>query len=191
MTVRPSVRFEVFKRDRFTCAYCGRTPPDALLHVDHVVPRVAGGTDDMENLLTACQDCNLGKGARLLEEGRPIPRGGVEDLEERLAQARAYIQLITEVANVQDHQAGLVIDRWAQVFRAESFVDDAGRSRWRLPSGQEWPDPASIRRLLRRITVEQMFEAIDITASRFGGSWDNTVRYFFGVCYRMARGEER
>jgi 5-methylcytosine-specific restriction endonuclease McrA len=35
-----------------------------VLHVDHVVPVAAGGTTTEDNLLTACEECNLGKAAR-------------------------------------------------------------------------------------------------------------------------------
>lgn len=67
-TTRPilpvSVRWEVLARDRFTCVYCGAKAPDVKLHVDHRLSVYDGGTDDLTNLVTACQDCNLGKGAR-------------------------------------------------------------------------------------------------------------------------------
>ena len=55
-------RFDVFARDSYTCQYCGRNPPEVMLHVDHIIPVVKGGTDDMENLRTSCSQCNLGKG---------------------------------------------------------------------------------------------------------------------------------
>lgn len=61
--ISKQVRFEVFKRDEFTCRYCGRSTPDVTLHVDHVVAVANGGTDDMENLVTSCLECNLGKSA--------------------------------------------------------------------------------------------------------------------------------
>ena len=54
-------RFEVFKRDGFTCQYCGGKPPAAILHIDHITPVSAGGTNDLANLVTSCKDCNLGK----------------------------------------------------------------------------------------------------------------------------------
>ena len=38
------LRFEVFKRDRFTCQYCGAKAPDVILHVDHIHPVAAGGS---------------------------------------------------------------------------------------------------------------------------------------------------
>jgi hypothetical protein len=62
-----SLRFRVFVRDSFRCRYCGARAPFVVLHVDHRLAVALGGTDDFENLLTACSDCNFGKGAR------PIP----------------------------------------------------------------------------------------------------------------------
>lgn len=48
------LRFEVFKRDGFTCQYCGRTPPGVVLEVDHILPSSKGGQTTTANLLTAC-----------------------------------------------------------------------------------------------------------------------------------------
>jgi hypothetical protein len=53
------VRYEVLRRDNFTCKYCRSTENE--LTVDHVVPVSLGGTDDPSNLVAACRDCNLGK----------------------------------------------------------------------------------------------------------------------------------
>lgn len=60
----PRTRWEVLERDGRRCRYCGANAPDTILHVDHVKSKKDGGTDDLANLVTACQDCNLGKGAR-------------------------------------------------------------------------------------------------------------------------------
>lgn len=57
------LRFEVFKRDSFTCQYCGAAAPKVELHVDHVVSVRDGGPTCRENLVTACARCNTGKGA--------------------------------------------------------------------------------------------------------------------------------
>ena len=61
------VRFEIFKRDVFTCQYCGSKPPSVVLEVDHIIPVASGGDNDEDNLVTSCFDCNRGKGARSLE----------------------------------------------------------------------------------------------------------------------------
>lgn len=60
-----SVRFNVLRRDNFTCRYCGRSSPDVTLHLDHVKPHSAGGGDTEDNLITSCNDCNFGKGSKV------------------------------------------------------------------------------------------------------------------------------
>ena len=62
----PSVRFRVLRKDNFQCHYCGRKPPITTLEIDHVVPVSIGGTDDEENLVVACFECNSGKGGKRL-----------------------------------------------------------------------------------------------------------------------------
>lgn len=59
------LRFEVFKRDGFCCQYCGGNAPNVNLEVDHVIPVAEDGTNDIDNLITACENCNRGKGARI------------------------------------------------------------------------------------------------------------------------------
>ena len=62
------VRFKVFKRDGFRCVYCGRAPlldESVLLELEHLIPRSQGGTNEMENLVTSCRECNIGKGDTL------------------------------------------------------------------------------------------------------------------------------
>lgn len=48
------LRFEIFKRDGFACQYCGATPPGALLEIDHIHPVSSGGSNESDNLITAC-----------------------------------------------------------------------------------------------------------------------------------------
>ena len=59
---------EVFLRDRFTCQYCGKKAED--LTVDHVVPRRQGGRNAWENVVAACNRCNLRKAGRTPVEAR-------------------------------------------------------------------------------------------------------------------------
>lgn len=61
MAISSRLRFEVLRRDGFRCTYCGATPQESELHIDHVVPVSLGGTDIPENLTTACATCNAGK----------------------------------------------------------------------------------------------------------------------------------
>jgi hypothetical protein len=62
----PRLRFSVLARCNFTCQACGRKAPDVVLHVDHIVPISKGGLSRFDNLQALCQECNIGKGAKLL-----------------------------------------------------------------------------------------------------------------------------
>lgn len=64
----PGVRWWVLKRDNFRCRYCGRDVNNGVkLHVDHITPLSKGGTNYEDNLITSCEDCNIGKGATEFE----------------------------------------------------------------------------------------------------------------------------
>ena len=66
---RPHVKLtrrEIFRRDNYTCQYCGRR--EVNLTVDHVIPRHMGGQHKWTNLVTACSPCNHHKGGRKVEE---------------------------------------------------------------------------------------------------------------------------
>lgn len=68
---RPRIKLtrrEVFRRDDYTCQYCGRKPPN--LTIDHVLPRHLGGAHVWTNVVTACAICNHQKGGRRLDESR-------------------------------------------------------------------------------------------------------------------------
>ena len=54
-------RLRVLARDAYTCYYCGL--PGAT-HVDHLIPMVDGGGDEMENLVASCAHCNQSKGRK-------------------------------------------------------------------------------------------------------------------------------
>jgi 5-methylcytosine-specific restriction endonuclease McrA len=68
---RRKVRFSrrnIFRRDDFTCQYCGRQLPERELSLDHVVPRSRGGKSTWDNLVVACLKCNDRKASRLPRE---------------------------------------------------------------------------------------------------------------------------
>jgi len=66
-----ALRFKVLERDKFRCQYCGATPLDDKLEIDHKISVFYGGTNDINNLLTACKSCNIGKHKRLTEHEAP------------------------------------------------------------------------------------------------------------------------
>jgi hypothetical protein len=63
-----ATREQVRNRAGNRCEYCclkQEQSPLAALHVEHVVPRKHGGSDDLQNLALACIDCNLHKGSNI------------------------------------------------------------------------------------------------------------------------------
>ncbi|OLP15769.1 HNH endonuclease [Leptolyngbya sp. 'hensonii'] len=63
--VPPVNRREVLRRDGHACQYCGST---RKLTLDHVIPKSKGGPHTWDNVVTACEPCNLKKGNQLLHE---------------------------------------------------------------------------------------------------------------------------
>lgn len=106
------IRFEVFKRDRFTCQYCGRMSPDVILEVDHITPVSKGGKDDLINLITSCRDCNRGKGKELLSETVEVKKTQREllDLAEKTEQAKMIIEWKKEMLSVREEEAAAIND---------------------------------------------------------------------------------
>lgn len=71
MIVRPHPKVslchrEIFRRDHYTCQYCGKTT--IFLTLDHVQPKHMGGKHSWSNLVAACPACNHRKGGRTLKE---------------------------------------------------------------------------------------------------------------------------
>jgi 5-methylcytosine-specific restriction endonuclease McrA len=60
----PFSRKNILTRDRFVCQYCGREFSSGELTVDHVIPKVQGGSNAWENVVACCRSCNMRKGGR-------------------------------------------------------------------------------------------------------------------------------
>jgi hypothetical protein len=67
--IESRLRHEVFKRDNYKCVECGNTNKEATLHCDHIISVAQGGSDELDNLQTLCQACNLAKSNRCWEGG--------------------------------------------------------------------------------------------------------------------------
>lgn len=79
----PELRRATFHADDYKCVQCGSR---ARIECDHITPREAGGTDDLDNLQTLCRECHMDKTAR--ETGNRQPDSVLEWT--RLATASPY-----------------------------------------------------------------------------------------------------
>lgn len=170
------MRFEVFKRDGFTCQYCGMTPPGVILHIDHINPVSMGGGNDIDNLITSCEPCNLGKSATPLTDVPKSMQDRASDIAEREAQIRGYNKILQDKADRIDAECWIV----AAELEGEDYVESYNRKRLE-----------SIRMFLERLPVAEVKRAASITLARWGEtSRDKTFRYFCGVCWRKIREQE-
>lgn len=97
------VRFEVFKRDSFTCQYCGAKSPDVVLNVDHIHPVADGGENDILNLITSCFGCNNGKSDKKLDDQSALnkQRKQLDDLNERRNQLEMLVRWREGLADME------------------------------------------------------------------------------------------
>lgn len=97
-SLSPRTRFEVFKRDDYTCRYCGRKSPEVVLEIDHIVPVCEGGSNDVINLATSCWECNSGKAGVPLSEVMTgeDPHDRAILLLEKQRQLREYDQVLAQ-----------------------------------------------------------------------------------------------
>lgn len=55
------VRYEVLKRAKYRCELCGAHESQTALHIDNIIPRANGGSDDLSNFQVLCMSCNTSK----------------------------------------------------------------------------------------------------------------------------------
>lgn len=106
------LRFEVFKRDHFTCQYCGKMAPDVILEVDHLQPVAGGGDNDILNLITACRDCNRGKGKTPLSQNDTLKKSQKQllDLAEKSEQSQMMIDWKKEMMAIRENEVESISD---------------------------------------------------------------------------------
>jgi len=177
--MRPSIRFDVFKRDAFTCRYCGKRSPEAILEVDHVLPVAAGGADDMENLVTSCFECNRGKAARLLSDVPPEerPHEKAVQIAEHELQIAELNHWRAKQRQREDHEIDQILDIWRSHFVRDRFVR-----------------VTNVRGYLRRLGQHELIEVIEWIAEHVtkieGRARDESAwRMFMSMCSRRVSGD--
>ena len=174
-------RFEVFKRDGFTCQYCGRTPPQVILEADHMIPVAQGGEDHESNMVTACQDCNRGKADKVLGQVPAALDVQMADRRDRASQVVEYNRFLLEIRERQIREATELGTYWCDKT---------------LPAGKQGkytfgePRMASVRQFLKHLPAAEIMDSIDIAFARVrptGDGEERTFRYFCGVCWKKIK----
>lgn len=166
-TIRKSVRFEVFKRDNFTCQYCGAKAPDVVLHVDHINPVSKGGDNEIINLVTACLPCNLGKSDRLLSDTTTLDRqrAQLEELNERREQLEMMLAWRDSLKVLDDEIVEEVAER-LESHIGEYTINDHGKG--------------EIRKWLKKFSVAELLDAAEIATNKLdAGLTPESVEHYF------------
>jgi len=165
-------RFEVFKRDGFTCAYCGRKPPVVTLQVDHILAKSRGGSFSRENLITACFDCNAGKSNVPLTAIPEVLREKRARLQEQQDQVRAYNRLLESIDRTTRKSIEEISAAYTSSFPGYELTDQFKNS--------------SLRRFLAKLPKVELINAMIKASTRFRNR-DDAIKYFCGICWSKIR----
>lgn len=154
-TLSKKIRFEVFKRDSFTCQYCGRMAPDVVLEVDHINAVFNGGENDIMNLVTSCFDCNRGKGKRKLSESSEIKKqqAQLKELNEKRSQLELMLKWKKELYDFEKEE----VEKCAEQF---TYLTDVGVTESGKNSIKKWISEFGTLEVLQciEISVRQYFD---------------------------------
>lgn len=158
MTDRKSIskkdRFEVFKRDSFTCQYCGRSAPDVILQVDHIQPVSKDGDNDITNLITSCFDCNSGKSDRELSDDTVLQKRKkqLDELQERREQLDMMVEWQRGMADLDGETAERCAAFWTELVTGY-YLNENGM--------------IQLRKTIRRYGIVEVLEAMRISTDQY------------------------
>ena len=180
--VSKKLRFDVFKRDHFTCQYCGQKAPDVVLNIDHINPVKEGGKNNILNLVTSCFDCNSGKGARKLTDRQEIKKQQeqLKILAERKEQLEFMLQWRTELDDIDNYQINIA-ESEIQKYAANYTLSETGRHK--------------IKQLIKQFSLNSVLEAIEIAYTCYyqkdnsEETWSLAFEKIGGICFNKRKEE--
>jgi hypothetical protein len=182
MALSKRTRFEVFKRDGFTCQYCGRRPPEVVLEVDHIHPSSKKGSDDEINLLTSCFDCNCGKSDKKLGDVHPRPDADLKFLEtqQEIAEATRYLNTQEELDKLRVKIRKRLETVWTDALTENLVPIDRQFDLWLA-----WNSPEEVEFAIRRAAGK--FRSGALSSWNSEKEVENCVRYVSGILKSRAQ----
>lgn len=171
------IRFEVFKRDKFTCQYCGRMAPDVILEADHIKPVAKGGKNELINLVTSCKECNQGKSDRELSDDSIVKKQQrqLAELAERKEQLEMILEWREGLDNLKNDYAEAIENHFAN--KTGFKVTENGRR--------------TIDKLLKEFSLTEILDAVDISVDTYFSGERNSAEATFsklgGICFNKRR----
>lgn len=169
MPVSKRTRFEVLRRDEYTCRYCRST--ENQLTVDHVTPVSLGGSDSPDNLVACCKDCNSGKAS-----SSPDSATVAQVADDALRWAAAMKRAAQERARKRDADMavlGKFYDYWNEVTAKADLPSD-----WEV----------SVTKFLAAgLSMGDLEDAALTSVARLSPWARHHFRYFCGICWNEVR----
>jgi len=164
------IRFEVFKRDSFTCQYCGSKAPEVILEVDHINPVSKGGKDEILNLVTSCYDCNRGKSKNTLLDNSVIDRQRkqIEELNIKRQQLEMMLKWRDGVADIEKKKFDAAINLFNSYFTPDSLNEHGEKT---------------INGLVKKFGLSETLNAIDLSVEKYKKSNAD-----FEICFKKVGG---
>lgn len=178
------LRFEVFKRDSFTCQYCGKSAPDVVLHIDHIVPVKEGGKNDITNLVCSCESCNMGKGAIKLSDDSAVKKEKkqLDELNEKREQLELMMKWKKELLTMDDKQFKFISEEFRRCTDRYYLMDCM------KPKVRQW---------IKKFGFEKVFDVIATSCEQYlqhdkegtvtQESANKALDYIPKICYCQAK----
>lgn len=171
MALSKKKRFDVLKRDSFTCQYCGAKTPDVLLEVDHIIPKSKNGSDSIDNLVTSCFDCNRGKAANELHCIPETLKIKMEAIEAKRKQYLQYKRLLKKQEKLFNDELNEVDEIYNSYFN-EYVLSDRFKKQ-------------SVAKFIKAIGVDQVKDAMNRACFKLDS--DKSIKYFCGICWNKIK----
>lgn len=175
-TLSKKNRFEVFKRDSFTCVYCGGKPPNVVLEIDHIDPVSLGGDNDINNLVTSCFDCNRGKSNTPLTNIPSKLSDHIETVKEKELQIVEYKKFLKSVKARETRLCNSIEKLYQLEYPKSTFSTNFKET--------------TLKRIIRILPQDDV-EAAMVIAIGKGFDRERCLQYFCGICWRVIKGENK
>lgn len=168
------MRFEVFKRDSFSCQYCGKSAPDVILEVDHVEPVSKGGKTTLLNLVTSCYECNRGKSNIKLSDNSVIEKQkkSLLELSIKQEQLKMLLKWRSGLLNIEDQEIKAMQDNWSRL--SNYTLTDTGVQ--------------IIKKLRKEFGLLSVLESMDIATKYFDYNNNKVTKESVEIAFNKVKG---
>lgn len=170
--VSKKLRFEVFKRDGFACQYCGASPPDVELELDHIIPVAEGGLNIEANLITACFECNRGKSSVTLSKCPATIDMLIAKRRQAVDRYYRYMALHDEEVRLGKLAVNDVMSIFTSYFEGREFTDSFKES---------------VFKFIKDIGIDEVSDSMRCACTKVHCDSSRALQYFCGICWNKIK----